>query len=1102
MSETTDHQQSVHSFLRRMTAKGARFERDGGDLRATAPANTLTPDDVAFIQDNKERIFSALNDDAEAANDERPALSFLQERIWSHQKMFPEMALYNLATVWRLSGALDVDAFSRAFGRVIARHEILRARFDETDGAPTVSYPSSIETSLPVETLGPETSDDAFIAELKSLRDDPIAFSEGETFRARLFQRSTAEHYFFFAPHHIIWDGLSWDIFLRDLSGFYSEETGAASADLPPLERQFADFATRRRRWMESSAPEEELAYWRDYYAGETPPLALPADRKRPKLFSFNGSAIYFDVRPELASSVSALAKRCQCTTFVVYLAAWHAFLHRITGQSDIVVGAPAQGRDDDSAADLIGCFGNVLGLRSQLDGMENFSSYVLRARENFLTVLERQKAPMEYLSQKLRGSVDISRTPLFQAMFTYQNVSDRPKAIGDLAIEEIDIGPGGAPTDIHLEIADSGRSATAAVNYATDVMNEDGARYLAACFEAFLNNAMAQPDQPLAEIAIMSTADRRKILFEWNETDADYRRNALALDYFDDAAAQRPDAPAVSMGDEALSYRELQLRANRIGNYLRSKGVKEGDIVAVYMDRSIDMVAAILGLWKAGAALLPIDPGFPHNRLAYMLEDAGAKTVVTTTPLIEDWLVNAAPVIDLAGDAAAIAAMPMSAPDIDRDIAVARSYVIYTSGSTGKPKGVENAHPALCNFIESMMREPGMRADDRMLAVTTISFDVMLLELFVTLAAGAEIVLASNEDAMDGFALAEILEERDITVLQGTPATWRILLEAGWSGKSDLKCLCGGEAMPAILADLLPPMVGELWNMYGPTETTVWSTCARIESGGNIHVGRPIANTQVYILDAAGAPTPVGVAGDLWIGGEGVALGYLGKSEMTSERFRDNPFAPAEGRIYNTGDRARWRRDGAIEIMGRVDDQIKIRGYRIELGDIETALAKHPAIAQAAAALRTDHAGEPTLVGYTVFKDSQSATTSELRRFMREHVPHYMTPQFFVTLPALPLTNNNKVDRKALPAPAGVAASTRRVAPRTPQEIALAGIWTEILQTPEISVTDNFFELGGQSLHAARMIARVRDAIGLIITPREVIFESLEQLAAEKAAA
>ncbi len=1102
MSETTGHPQSVHDFLGRTAAKGVAFERDGDALRAIAPANSLTPDDAAFIRDNKEKILAALDHAACATDHECAGLSFLQERIWSHQKMFPEAALYNLATVWRLNGALDTSAFTRAFSRVIARHEILRARFDETDGAPTVSYRPENDTNLPIETLASTTSNDALIAKVKSLRSEPIAFGAGETFRARLYQRSASEHFFVFAPHHIIWDGLSWEIFLRDLAEFYGEETGGAPADLPPLEHQFADFAARRRRWMESSAPEDELAYWREYYAGDTPPLALPADKKRPKLFSFNGSAVHFDIEPELASAVSVIARRCQCTTFTVYLAAWHAFLHRITGQSDIIVGAPAQGRDDDAAAHLIGCFGNVLGLRSRFDGDEKFSAYVLRAKENFLTVLERQNAPMEYLSQKLRGSVDISRTPLFQAMFTYQNLRDRPKSIGEIAIEEVEIGPGGAPTDIQLDIADAGQSATAAVNYSTDVMSEAGAQYLATCFEAFLTDAMAQPDQPVANIAMMPAAEREKILSDWNETGADYRRNGLAFDYFDDAAVMRPDAPAVSMGKASLSYGELQARANRIGNYLQSNGVTEGDIVAVYMDRSIDMVAAIFGLWKAGAALLPIDPGFPHSRLAYMLEDAGAKAVLTTTPLIEDWLVEAAPVIDMTSDAAAIAAMPSTAPAIDRETASARSYVIYTSGSTGKPKGVENAHPALCNFIESMMREPGMRADDRMLAVTTISFDVMLLELFVTLGAGAEIVLASNEDAMDGYALSEILEQRDITVLQGTPATWRILLEAGWSGKPDLKCLCGGEAMPATLADLLPPMVSELWNMYGPTETTVWSTCARIEGGENIHVGRPIANTQIYILDAAGAPTPAGVAGDLWIGGEGVALGYLGKSEMTAERFRNNPFAPSAGRIYNTGDRARWRRDGTIEIMGRVDDQIKIRGYRIELGDIETALGKHPSISQAAAALRTDHTGEPTLVGYTVFKDGQSATTSELRRFMREHVPHYMTPQFFVTLPALPLTNNNKVNRKALPAPAGVAASARRVAPRTPQEIALADIWTDILQTSEISVTDNFFELGGQSLHAARMIARVRDSVGLVITPRDVIFESLEQLAAEKAAA
>ncbi len=1101
---------SIDDFLRRMRDSGATFGRDGDSLRVSAPKDLLSPDDAAFIRDHKGDILARLGGDSilastvlpKAVRSPRERLSYQQEKIWSHQLMFPEMSLYNLANAWRMSGDLDTDAFSRAFARIVQRHDVLRARFEVIDGAPFVTYRQAVDVNLPVEEIAQDVSDAGLVTALETWRDAPMALDQGEVFRARLIRRSAREHVFFFAPHHIVWDGLSWDVFLRELAAFYAEETGGPAADAPSLDRQYADFAAWHRRWMESGAPENELDYWREYYAGETPPLALPADVKRPKLFTFEGGAVNFDVSAKTAAAARALAARCQCTTFVVYLAAWQAFLHRITGQSDIVVGAPTQGRRGEGAADLIGCFGNTLGLRAQIDGAEPFLSMLTRTRDNFFDVFERQQAPIEFLASELHGSRDVSRTPLFQAMFTYQNETERPHRLGDVALEMIDMAPGGAPTDIRLEIAETGDGAMGEINYATAVMNADGATYLADCFMVFLDDVLACPDKRIADMELMSPAEHYRVLCEWNETKTDFRREALAFDYFDEAAVARPDAPAVSIGDASLTYAQLQSRSNRIGNLLRAEGVEEGDIVAVYMDRTIDMVASILGVWKAGAALLPIDPGFPQNRLAYMLEDARAKAVITTTPLIEDWLVAVAPVVDLEARAAELDAMPATAPSIRRDRAAARAYVIYTSGSTGDPKGVENSHGALCNFIEAMMREPGMAPDDRLLAVTTISFDVMLLELFVTLSAGAEIILASDDEGMDGFALADIIEQRDVTVLQGTPATWRILFDAEWRGKADLKALCGGEAMPAELADRLPNLVGELWNMYGPTETTVWSTCARIEDASTIHVGGPIQNTQIYVLDDFGKPAPAGVAGDLWIGGDGVALGYLGKPDLTAERFRDNPFAPSAGRIYNTGDHARWRRDGTIEILGRRDEQIKVRGYRIELGDIEAALNKYPAVREAAAALRNDQSGEASIVAYVVFKDGASATNSELRRFMREHVPHYMTPQFFIELSALPLTNNNKVDRKALPAPAGVAAAARRVPPRTPQEIALADIWGDILNAPEISVTDNFFELGGQSLQAARMIARARDAIGLSISPREVIFESLEQLAADPVAA
>jgi len=1028
-------------------------------------------------------------------------LSFQQERIWSHLRMFPNSAHYNLGEAFHIRGAVDAGALSRALDRIVLRHDVLRSRFSDDEGAPNVAYADTAFGGLNVEDIDEDVSDIELAKGLAVLRDMPMALEKGEVFRARLLRRSADDAVFFFAPHHIIWDGMSWDVFLRELAAFYEDETGGAIAAARRSDRRYADFAQAQKNWVASRESGSEFDYWRDQFAGEVPALALPADVKRPQLFDYAGGAVSFCLSAETGEKVRAFSARHQCTPFVVYLALWRSFLHRITGQSDFVIGAPTAGRLDDNDSALIGCLGGMLGLRGHFDGKKSLDDAIAAAREKFLDTVENQQTPIEVLIEQLVDTRDTSRTPLFQAMLTHQNISDRPEMLGSVTLAPFDLPVTTAPTDIHLDVKETRAETIIALNYASAVFSEDGARYFASCFQEFLNDGIQRSEKPISDIAIMAQAERRRLVETMNETYTPYRKDALAFDYFDERAADNGGAPAVSLGDDTLTYAALGARANRIAHLLRSEGVREGDTVAVYQDRTIDMIASILGVWKAGGVLLPVDPGFPQARLAYMLKDAGARTVITTGAFIDNWLTAIAPVIDIASEETKLNAFPASAPQIDRSKTSSRAYVIYTSGSTGDPKGVDNSHPALCNFIESMMREPGMSANDRLLAVTTISFDVMLLELFVTLSAGAEIVLASDEDAMDGFALSDLIERRDITVLQGTPSTWRILFDAEWSGKADLKALCGGEAMPADIADRLPKLVNELWNMYGPTETTVWSTCARIESAANIHVGRPIQNTQIYILDDNGAPTPAGVAGDLWIGGEGVARGYLGKPALTDERFKDNPFDASAGRIYNTGDRACWRRDGVIEIFGRRDEQVKVRGYRIELGDIEAALSKHPAIGKAAAALRDDLSGEASIVAYYVPAPGASATSSELRRFLRDRLPHYMTPQFFIELAAFPLTNNNKIDRKALPAPAG-AAPTRRAAPSTPHEIALAEIWRDILSAPDISVTDNFFELGGQSLQAARMIARARDAIGLSLTPREVIFESLEQLAAGAAAA
>lgn len=1095
---------NIRSFVERLTAQGIFLKAKGDKLHISAPRGALAPDDLAFIRDHKNKILDLVRSNETHAPDlpkatplERRRLGYLQERIWSHQQMFPELSLYNLAIAWRFRGPLDADALDRAVTKVLNRHEVLRSRFSVEAGSPYLEFAKPNSFSIPRESLDSAVTDDALLRRLEALRDKPIKLNDGELFHIRLLHLASDHHVLFFAPHHIVWDGLSWDLFLEDLSAFYREETQGVDAARPALATQYADFSAYQRALMESSALEREFDHWKKYYGGDLPPLNLPSDKPRPRLFSYEGDAVVFSVAAETMARVRQLSRSHNVTSFVTFLAVWQAYLHRIAGQNDIVVGAPAEGRRYDGTTGLIGCFGNVLGIRQKVDGGMPFETFLDQTGSEFVDVFDRQTIPMEYLAANIPSTLDVSRTALFQAMFTHQNVSKRTEQIGDLSIEMINIAPGGAPTDIRLEIVESDDDALAEINYADAVMTKAGATHLATCFQTFLCDAVRNPQKRIGDIDIMPVSMRKNVVHSWNETSASFQDNGLASDYFDNAASRNPSATAIRLGAEVLTYGELLDRANRIGCLLQAKGLQAGDVVALFLDRSIDMVASILGIWKAGLVVLPLDPEFPDERLAFMIKDSEAKVILTDAAHRFDETCKILPLIDLDSEEEKLNRFDKDAGPVAKTNGQSRSYIIYTSGSTGKPKGVANSHRALCNFIEAMIEQPGMTQADRLLAVTTISFDVTLLELFVPLSVGAELVLASDDDAMDGYALAQLIAERDITVLQGTPATWRLLLDAGWEGKADLKGLCGGEAMPTDLAQALPERIGELWNMYGPTETTVWSTCARIKRGGRVHIGKPIANTRIYILDDRGNPVPPDVAGDLWIAGAGVALGYVGRPELTADKFRDDPFSEMIGeRMYSTGDRAKWSRDGVIEVMGRRDEQVKIRGYRIELGDIEAALSAHRSIQACAASVRKDRSGEASLVAYYVLNGSGNPTTSELRRFMRDHLPQYMVPQFFMPLSDLPLTANNKIDRKALPSPNGSAPMRRDVPPTSDREIALAEIWKEVLSVNSVSRIDNFFELGGQSLQAARMIARVHDQLGLRLSPRDVIFETLEQLA------
>ena len=1104
---TVTNQTSTAAFVARLRQRAVTLTMDGASLRVAAPKGTISQTDAAEIGARKSEILAllALETVGEApialADRSQPLpLGYVQQRMWVHNQLESDTVLYNLPAAWELSGPLDDAALGRALSAFLARHEVMRIVLSTSDGIPQQTFAAPRATGLEVEDLthlAAAGQERHLQTRLAALRDAPIELERGEPFRARLFRLAAERHVFFFMPHHVVWDGWSFDIFLRELGELYAAQTGSRAPALTELPLQYADYAQWHRDWLASGALETELTFWAAQLKGEIAPLDLPADKPRPRLFSHRGDWEEFTLSSSTMRRIGEIANQHRATSFMVLMAAWQAFLARISGQSDIIVGIPIQARQRSDVGNLVGCFVNTLCIRQQIDPGMAFTSLLEDVRTASLEAFEHQDVPFEHLVERLGLRRDPSRTPLFQAMFSHQQVSRRVTAFGGVTLAQVHVNPAATPTDLMLAIMEGSGESRGVLHYSTDIFTAPTIHQLRLRFEHFLAAILEQPASRLGDLAIITPQERELVLHTWNQTARDFPLDAFGHTAFMQRAAESPAAIALVCGAKSLTYRELDDQSSQLAAHLAALGAGPGQIAGIHLERSIDMVVAILAVWKCGAATLPLDPSFPGERIAYMLEDSRAGFAISTAKLANRRPKTAARIVELDTQAGVIAVQPtvampaLAAPD-------ALAYVLYTSGSTGKPKGVEIAHRSLVNFLTSMAREPGLQASDRLLAVTTISFDISILELMLPLSVGARAVIAGSDETLDGYALSDLIDEHAITVMQATPATWRLLIEAEWTGSVNFKALCGGEALPPALADQLLERTGELWNMYGPTETTIWSACGQVASADHITIGRPIANTGIYILDDQGQPLPPGLAGELWISGEGVARGYLGNPQLTAERFADDPFSPAPGvRMYRTGDWARFDESGAIEFQRRRDNQVKVRGFRIELGEIETALAAHASVAQAVVVVRPDAMGEAKIVAYTVLRPGMAATSSEQRTWLRRTLPDYMLPHYFVDMAGLPLTGNNKVDRNALPAPSGAGDEPRIVIePRTAIEHTIAEVWRTLLGVKRIAVGDNFFELGGDSLQAAQMAARVMKQSGHKIAPRAVIFETLEQLA------
>ncbi|ATL25675.1 Siderophore biosynthesis non-ribosomal peptide synthetase modules, Bacillibactin synthetase component F [Streptomyces formicae] len=1050
---------------------------------------------------------------------DRLPLSLAQERLWFLHRFEGPAATYNLPLVLELSGRLDQEALRAALADVVARHAPLRTLFaEDAEGAHQI-----VRDDIAPEFTTLRVDADRLDEELARAARHPFDLTAETPSRTWLFDLGDDRYVLLFLVHHIAADGWSVRVLGADLATAYTARCSAAAPQWAELPLSYADYAVWQRDVLGSGDDPDsllggQLAYWRAALAGLPEELALPVDRPRPAVASYEGERLEFEVPAELHARVVEVALQHRVSVFMVVQAALAVLLSRLGAGTDVPIGTPVAGRTDEAVERLVGCFVNTLVLRNDLSGEPTFAELLERVRETDLAAYAHQDLPFERLVEELNPERSLARHPLFQIMLASAEGRARDlNGLPGLTSRPRQVGTSTAQFDLYLTIQERRAHADASaegigcsLEFGTDLYDRATAQSLADRLVRLLGAATEAPETAIADLDLLDPAERDQVLAAWNDTatalPAAARAVASPSELFAEQAARTPDAAAVEYEGRTLTYRELDTAANRLAHHLIERGCGPERYVALALPRTEQLLVAMLAVLKTGAAYLPVDPDFPADRIAMMVEEAAPALLLTTTEAADalpqgyaDRVVR----LDAEATRTAVAARPDHAPtDADRTAPAHPdhpAYAIYTSGSTGRPKGVVVPRGGLLNFLRDMGDRVALVPGDRLLAVTTVGFDIAALEIFGPLLNGATVVLAGSETARDAVALRALLGGGDITVMQATPSLWHaITSDGGGAELRGVRVLTGGEPLPADLARTLHRHADSVVNLYGPTETTVWSAAAHVDErvASSPDIGTPIANTRTYVLDRALRPVPPGVPGELYIAGAGVVRGYLARHDLTSERFVADPYGALHGdtgsRMYRTGDLARWSADGRLRFVGRADDQVKLRGFRIELGEIETAVGSHPDVRRAAAAVREDRPGDKRLVVYVVPADGRVPVAARLREHAAASLPDYMVPSAFVTLEALPLTPNGKLDRKALPAPArgadGTGAAGR--APRSPREEILCALFAEVLGLPDITIDDDLFDLGGHSLLATRLISRIRATLGVEL-PLRALFEA-----------
>jgi amino acid adenylation domain-containing protein len=1058
----------------------------------------LTPEQRALVELKLRARGAAVPSIGRRSDSAETVLSFAQERLWLVEQLQRAGAANHLAAAVRLSGHLSLDTLERSLTAIVDRHEVLRTGYADTDGRLVQRIHRSAPCAIPVLEVpgGTETErlhEAARLARLEAER--PFDLAAGPMLRAALVRLSDIDHVLVLALHHIAADGWSLGVIVGELTQLYTAFHAAQPSPLPPLPIQYADFAVWQRQQIEGARLAGQLDWWRRELAG-LPALVLPTDRPRPARASSAGARESIALAPQVGGALQALARREKVTPFTILFAAFQVLVRRWAGQTSFGIGTPVAARNAAELEGLVGLFVNMLVLRADLADNPPFSELLTRVHARMAAALARQDVPFERLVEDLGADRTLSHATLTPVVFAVQNVPTRALDLPGLAVSSFELERTTARFDLCLFMTELGDGWHAAVEYRTDVFDATTIRRFLGSYARLVGAAVADPAQRIEDLPLLTAGERRRILVDWNATDAPYPDRATIHGLVSAAARARPDAVAVGCGSDRLTYAQLEAHANRVARAIRRQGVAAGARVGVCLDRTLNLIPALLGILKAGCAYVPLDPGLPPQRLAYMAMNAGIHLVLTARHLQPSLDACAQDVVALdldetAGQDAELDGAPADVEVRPDDLA----YVSYTSGSTGRPKGVEVTHRAVVWLLcgADYVR---LGKEEALLQLAPVAFDASTFEIWGALIHGGR--LAVYPDRVPDFAVLEdVLRREGITTLWLTSSLYNALIDRVPQALAGVRqLLIGGEALSVehVRRGLAALPRTTFINGYGPTEGTTFTCCHRITEddvgadAASVPIGRPIANTRVYVLDDHQQPVPSGVAGELYVGGDGLARGYAAAPRLTAERFVPDAVSGRRGaRLYRTGDLVRYRHDGVIEFLGRRDEQVKMRGHRIELGEVEAALRRHPAVSGAVVVV-AGAGDEAALAAYVVPAEGAAAATLDLRGFLKAQLPDYMVPAAIATIPALPLTANGKVDRRALPPVAIAPAAERpRVAPRNEVEEVVAARCRELLQRPTLSMLDNFFELGGHSLLAAQLASRLRGDLGAAVTLRQV---------------